>query len=275
MNNLLKFSLLISFVFYACNEEQEKEETNHKDQTENSILTGNTGDTCTDSGYQIYKEAVLMWESSWSSVHNAGGSNFETLNFSSDSILKLKSMVNDSEGIRAYYALISHPRIPSLVLVNIIGCEDQYDPTSSGDVYTVLISDPVLGEYFAEPSEEVAGFINKWKTFVDNLDLSVHSPVYAYNYGWDELSKTIDILKNQQISVSYGLRTLSADEYYEFHDVDPPVDKDGEDPELMGSIVYCNILYGDDPEQEYFNFAKPCPRYCDPLTALIINEAGN
>ena len=215
-----------------------------------------TPDSCTDSGYQIYKETAKMWEDSWKALHPFSDSSSQYLPFPTSDIAALRLAVSGSEGIRIYYCKMDNSIIPSLAMVNIIGCENQYG--NNGDA--ILFSDRNRGQYF-ESKDTLFKYAQLWKDYMDNRILAIHTPVYAYDYSWSELASTINFNQTSNVYVAHGMRTLSADEYGEYN-CNPPTNSG-----LMGSIVYCNILYGNDPGilgQEYFNFAKPCPVYCDP-----------
>ncbi len=213
-------------------------------------------DSCTDSGYQIYAETAIMWEWSWITRFKPDAESKESLNFSRQNIATLKSSVENSEGIRLYYCLISSDTIPSLAMVNIKDCENQYGANENA----ILFSDPVRGQYF-QSRDSLIESSDRWKQYSDSLNPEVHSPVYAYNYSWQELANTLDAIDSTDFFVTFGLRTLSADEYDEFH-CEP-----AKNDQIMGSIVYCNVIYGEDPNnspQQLFNFARPCPVYCNP-----------
>jgi len=211
MKKLLYLCILSLLSIASCNNPKTAEHP-EKPKSPKDSPTEFTGNICTDSGYQIYKETAIMWENSWQATFLPNSTNRQSLTFSESNIDSLKSMVSGSEGIRLYYCFVSSTTIPSLAMVNIIGCNNEY----GDDQNPVLFSDHVAGEYFGSIAtlESTAG---AWKDTVDNKDLAIHTPVYAYNYSWEELFQTNTPLEPTTLYVTFGLRTLSADEYDEFH----------------------------------------------------------
>jgi len=256
MKNLLYLSILSLIAIVSCDNPKNVEKVKTT-KTINAILSAQeNADACTDSGYQIYLQTAIMWEGSWRTKFTPESGTRQSLNFSQQNIASLKSLIPDSDGIRLYYCLISSNETPSLAMVNIKGCDNQYGANNDA----ILFSDPIKGQYF-ESSDTLIKYSTKWEVYIDNFNPGVHSPVYAYNYSWEELANTITPTDTTEFFVTYGLRALSADEYDEYHD------EPAKDDQIMGSIVYCNIIYGDDPNnsnQQYFNFARPCPIYCNP-----------
>jgi len=253
-----KFLYLIPVLFLglASCDNTKIERENDFSKILNPENTNQLTDTCTDTGYQIFKQTAKMWEDSWLTYHSDNDSARQVLQFSKANIASLRASVPNSDGIRLYYCLISSSNIPSLAMVNIVGCENRYG--INGDA--ILISDFSRGQFFAD-KDTLHTYAELWKDYIDSLNLLIHTPVYAYNYSWTELSNTISNFQTSDLFVALGLRTLSADEYDEFNCSPPRNDQ------VMGSIVYCNIVYGEEPiasTQEYFNFAKPCPVFCDP-----------
>lgn len=256
MKTSLSYCLLIMITISACNNSESQKERESSSLNLAATSEAIASDTCTDSGYQLYLQTALMWQESWRSIYNKDENETGKLGFSMLNVDSLKNMVPTPDAIRLYYCLISSDSIPSLAMVNLLNCTDQYDVSRK----SVLISDPVKGQYFEYP-DSLVEYASRWKTYSDNQELKVHSPVYAYNYSWEELAKTIDFGTATELFVTFGLRTLSAEEYNEFHYTEASKNQ------IMGSIVYCNVIYGEDPDnstQQLFNFARPCPIYCNP-----------
>ncbi|MBL4604545.1 MAG: hypothetical protein JKY02_02440 [Flavobacteriaceae bacterium] len=142
-----------------------------------------------------------------------------------------------------------------------MSCLDQYD---CEEEQCVLLSEigTEIKEYFIT-SKKFKTYQQQWQDYADSRE-AIHTPVYAYNYEWDAILEMVNKKSSLPgIWIKYGLRTLSPSDNYDFGK------DEGEKIEgysITGSIVYCNIAYGDNPDnstKEFFNFAKPCPRYCN------------
>ena len=237
-------------------------------QSQKSMLTEEVSE-CLSSDFKIYGETALMWEKSWAT--NFGMESSAQIKFSQENLKTLKSLESEAPGLRLYYCLINpSDTIPALAMVNIDNsCTDLFN---CKDVNCVLLSEPGnANEYFIDEGT-LNTYHERWKAHI-NAKGDIHTPVYAYNYEWSNIENIIDTTVDAPgIWVKYGLRTLSPTEFIEYG---REAIRSGDDI-ITGSIVYCNILYGkdqisrnrtseedDDDDDELFDFAKPCPRYCN------------
>lgn len=226
---------------------------------------------CLSPDIKIFKETAYMWEKSWS--NQFGTETSGRIKFSYDSIRKLQGLESDPKGIRMYYCLMNErDTIPSLAMVNIddtctdlINCDD-------GNCILFSELDTIQNEYFIN-QKTLDDYTQRWRNFV-NSKRDIHSPVYAYNYEWASIEDMIDPeVVAPGLWVKYGLRTLSPADTLEFGQRTVQVG----DATITGSIVYCNITYGQSPmisignrksTNELFDFAKPCPRYCNDSISM-------
>jgi hypothetical protein len=237
----------------------------------NNTTKSDEENSCLDSDFKIYKETAYMWEKSWANTYRVATS--AQVKFSYDSIKKLRGLSLSSQGVRIYYCLMNDTdTLPSLAMVNINNCADQ---VTCSDGNCILFSK--LGtdqeEYFID-EKTLSNYRGRWQTFIDSKG-EIHTPVYAYNYEWRSIEDMIDeSSEDPGVWIKYGLRTITPSELTEFEQ--DTIRSDGYI--ITGSIVYCNITYGQSPRiraksretsvdstevNELFDFAKPCPRYCN------------
>ncbi len=216
---------------------------------------------CWDDDYQIYLETAVLWQDSWTSVYQESGlSDSPKLFFGLSDLEALELKANGSKGVRILYILPSenpNDTIPSLAIVNI---EDGTCSAVSDclDSKCALVSRYDEGRQYFEDYSIVQTYQQRW---IDHSNkLMIHTPVYGYNYSWNKIMSSVDKeASGPGIWVKYGMRTLGPYDSEEYTEENPG--------NITGSIVYCNIVYGEDPAnstQELFDFAKPCPIYCDP-----------
>lgn len=118
------------------------------------------------------------------------------------------------------------------------------------------------------------GYIAKWMNFqsVRTGNYS-HVPIKGYNYSWSRIDDIINDSSNpQDLTVAFGIRTIGSDEVSEFYSDGSPTNDDGS--LRAGLPVLVNMLLDEIPnsdtdtdtdtvQYEDFDFAKPCPTYCD------------
>jgi len=256
MKTILIYGILAVALIAACNDPEEKKMKEIVGNAE--VVVSQDEDTCTDSGYQIYMETATIWEQSWAAVYNTSENPLhEKRWFSKADLDALWDMDPSAEDVRLYYCLIdSSDVIPSLAMVNINLCDDVTDC----EIPCVLISEIDGSQYFVT-AQTASQYTKNWRDrSIDQLE--VHTPVYAYNYSQEEIANLMDAnsLEKQGIWVKYGLRTLGPGDTNLYTETKEPANDT-----ITGSIVYCNVIYGDDPGKnvrQYFDFALPCPRFC-------------
>lgn len=228
--------------------------------------TSYLSEDCTEPAYKLFRETVVMWQHSW--VKAFGESEEDSpayYVFSQANLDALRSLFPEANGVRLYYGLRDpSDSIPFLAMVNVHGCMDMgvNDPALA----SVLLSD-ANGQQFIT-ADEACGFTTNWRTFVKN-ELKFHTPVSAYNYSWGDIDALMDPAhnENQLLHVRYGLRTISPGDLL----------FDQGDTEAYGSVVYANVMSGgifEDTEQQFFDFAMPCPQKCDNASMLVQGCTG-
>ncbi|MCE7991801.1 MAG: hypothetical protein HEP71_07470 [Roseivirga sp.] len=226
---------------------------------------------CNTETYNIYPEAAKMWNASWLDVHRQDTTEaIRTLNTNDLSYLfeQYDGHPQNGRGLRFYYGLMNEDSlIPNLLILNTLNCQDKADADDM-----VLLITPKGSKKI--PASEAKQYVKLWK---DKSDANNWTSVYAYNYRWDQIKELVGEDLNSDIHIVYGLRTLSPDENKTEFQL-PKTDSRTEEA-IFGSIVYVNVLYigkndialTNDDEQ-FSNFARPCPRYCDPDSTVVINN---
>ncbi|GAB5522898.1 MAG: hypothetical protein Roseis2KO_07700 [Roseivirga sp.] len=228
------------------------------------ILTDQSED-CNTETYKIYPEAAKMWNASWLDVFEQDTIDaVRTLTTADlDYLYKQYADVpNASHGLRFYYGLTGEgSEIPDLIIANTLEC--QYKADADNMVLLVTTEGSKTVSLY-----EARQYTDRWQ---EKSDLENWTSVYAYNYRWDQIKALVGENLNEPMHIVYGLRTLSPDENKtEFQR--PEVDTTQKEV-LFGSIVYVNVLYVGardlaltNDDEQFDNFARPCPRFCDPDT---------
>jgi hypothetical protein len=266
-NSIYLLAIMLWFSF-SCTE------TNKKLQSEESV-TRNTpvNDTiipveCYFPDTNIYKETVVIWENSWRLKHpNYTVDSSPVLAFSIDSLIKLKKENAEADGVRMYYVIRDKlQRIPSLAMVNMTLCAVDKECEDA----CVLFSELGVGQTFITHSK-FEGYKGLWQSQADSLaKVSGNIKVFAYNYSWSKIMAAAEARDDKGIWVTYGLRTLGPNDTHLFVK-DPPKN-------ITGGIAYCNIMWESNPQihrqskalgqlagadQDEFDFAIPCPAFCN------------
>jgi len=160
----------------------------------------------------------------------------------------------DHPGVLMWYTLLSpSDSIPSLAIQNTVECEIDLGGT-------ILLASPNDSTLTVDTISQ--SYLN---TIKDNwsktsfITPGVYTRINGYNYEWDSIQQLMNLSAGPQgIYIHYGLRTIGPDEAENYA---TPTD-----PDKTGSIIYCNIIYGDNfelnPTATLLDFAMPCPEYC-------------
>ena len=264
MKNLVILLIALLCISLSCKESNEKDNPTDVETTDVNNDSVETSE-CLILDHQIYFATAQMWQNSWL-AENPGysGQQSPTIHFTRDNLLKLRNQntaINEGNhtnaGVRMYYILFkdSPDKIPALALVNIEGCSDQ---SGCPKDQCVLVSDVDGFESFVSLSEFKADQ-TRWLEYADGKQklLPVNIAVYAYNYPWLNI-EAAGIDDGNGIWIKYGKRSLGPSDSMLFTG-------DFIDYAETGNIVYCNIMYGNEPgtiNQDFFDFARPCPDYC-------------
>ncbi len=224
---------------------------------------------CNTKTYKIYPEAAKMWNTSWLDVFAQDTSGaIRTLTTEDLNYLysQYKDAPNEAHGLRFYYGIADEGHeIPNLMIANTISC--QYKPDADG---MILLVTPEGSRKI--PLDSAKEYATTWKL---KSDVNNRTSVYAYNYRWDQIKELVGENLDTDMHIVYGLRTLSPDENKTEFQL-PEVNKETGEI-LFGSIVYVNVLYtGErdfaltDDDEQFDNFARPCPRFCDPDTTNTV-----
>jgi len=223
---------------------------------------------CNATTYQIYPEAMTLWNTTWNAYYNTESTNDGVRSVKGENLLKLHeyigASVKGSRGVRMYYGLVdAADSIPDLFLINTVNCKNRTDD----DVLLVRALDEAkepVNEWISR--KEADGYINNWQSKERSDGETI---VYAYNYGWEQLWSLVGEESTKDLDIIYGLRTLSPQEN--------ATDFQSVDNDMYGSIVYVNVLYtSQDANRAFTNgggifddFTRPCPQFCDPDTTNI------
>ena len=251
---LLVFLFIISLAFCTL-----------KDGPKNQSILNKTSSAADSkpecfTSYQVYTETAIMWQESWVSYYDSlREGNYDDSPRVSFDALNLNSMyseVKDSThpGILMWYTLLdSNDLIPSLAIQNTVGCKIDSEGTillASGNDTTHTVNTITQG--YLDIIKE-----NWSKSGI--LTPGVHTKINGYNYEWDSIQQLMNLSTGPQgLYVHYGLRTMEPSESDNF--------ATPKNPNKTGSIIYCNIIYGDNfetnPSATLLDFAMPCPIYC-------------
>lgn len=257
-----------------------KGEDKHPDRdfSERSLSGSALSDStdCNAHTYKLYPETVLLWNQTWSTVHEVEvGDGVRTI--SALDLKKLRDENRQANGLRIYYALPEEPGarpVPELILVNTYNCRDSFSPDAIPMVTAKETAYISLGN--------AKEYMKNWRVLRDTTS---RTAVYAYNYSWEQIKGLVGDDLDKDLHIVYGLRTLSPQENQT--DFEMAAKDESGDPEEIkyGSIIYVNVLYvGDLPDLENVrirssrqsedqaqldDFARPCPRYCDPESDLL------
>lgn len=243
---------------------------NHKSKEVIKLQEGD--ENCLTPTYELYPEAAIMWKDSWINLHQEDTSD-ELRVLKAADLLELsqrqKGEDPNAEGLRFYYGLPDNTtEVPELVIVNTLNCKDL---TGEGEI--ALLVTPKGSEKIS--MKDAAVYTHRWQL---RRSRSEKTSVHAYNYRWDQITKLVGTDIDKDMKIEYGLRTLSPDENQtEFEPADKNSDGDVSDVKY-GSIIYVNVLsvvskelLAEDEDGQLDNFARPCPRYCDPDSTVLIN----
>lgn len=231
-------------------------------------LTAQSED-CNTATYKIYPEAAKMWNASWLDVFEKDTTDAIRTLTPEDLTYLYKQYAdtpNATHGLRFYYGLTDEGnQIPDLLIVNTLDCQFKGD----ADGMALLVT-PDGSERIS--LNEAGQYVYRWQ---EKSDADNWTSVYAYNYRWDQIKELVGESLDAPMHIVYGLRTLSPDENKTEFQL-PTVDSNTGEV-LFGSIVYVNVLYvGEknfaltDDDEQFDNFARPCPRFCDPDTTNIM-----
>jgi hypothetical protein len=241
------------------------------DKNKEVVKLQDDNEDCLTPTYQLYPEAAKMWKDSW--VHYYKKDSMEEHRvLTAENLIELKKRQTgtnpDAEGLRFYYSLLNNnAEVPELIIVNTLNCQDM---TGRNDI-ALLIT--------AEGSKEItmreaARYTLRWQS---KRSQSGKTSVYAYNYRWDQITALVGKDMYNDLNIEYGLRTLSPDENQT--EFEPAAkNSEGDEEEVKyGSIVYVNVLSVvsqsllTEEDGQLDNFARPCPRYCDPDSTILSN----
>ncbi len=261
MKNSILFSFILILSFTSC--KQKDSPKNHSISDVAKSLEDIIADHDCFSSYQIYSETAYLWQEGWVSYYNRfrGGSykNSPRVSFDAQNLNILYNEVKDKEhpGILMWYTLLDpSDSIPSLAIQNTVACE--IDPAG-----TILLA---AGNDVTSTVDTISeGYLDTIKQIWNDagkLNPNAHTEINGYNYLWDSIQSLMNLSTGSQgIYIHYGLRTIGPDEssYYGL----------STDPNKTGSVVYCNVLYGNNFEADssatLLDFAMPCPRFCGDI----------
>tara|TARA_Y100000588_G_scaffold39904_1_gene38120 strand:- start:157 stop:954 length:798 start_codon:yes stop_codon:yes gene_type:complete len=260
MKIIVRFCWLTTLILFACQAPQEDAgpdiQTSSKASTKESL----TEDECISTGYQVFKETVLMWKNSWQTAYPESGSR-QTSFFTMDKLEELKNLDPERERVRIYYGMTDdEEETPTLLLVNISECTDLLDVGDN----PVLVADEEGGHFITV--DEAASMTRLWRNLISSKGPEF-MPVLAYNYHWSMIEGLGHEGTPDTVFITLGLRstapgeTLFASESYTH----------------QGSIVYVNILHAANrvsASNHEFDFAMPCPQKCGKNSPLNTDESG-
>lgn len=225
---------------------------------------------CYESDSRISKEAAWLWMQSWEVAQKAMDTTYTAnkspeFHFSLDSIRLIMPTIKDNTGVLLYYILKDESvKIPSLAMVFTENCAPQLEDCGEKCALVSWYSEnKETTEQSFISNDNLQKYISNWKKYLDSVESYVRVQVDGYNYS----SKLIELLSEDKkgITVKYGVRTLGPGEICEFEAVLDPFE-----PDIQP--VLCNILIGwvdgvfgirKFDELEEYDFARPCPTYCN------------
>ena len=277
MKNLIFYLFFVALIFTSCKEGHngaEKEEQPVKHKVKKVVQEKELDSSCFTSN-NIYPSTAWLWTQSWTTYSNNVKNKSDSLYsitspelfFTKESLIKLKSITKDANGVLLYYILKDGDTDPSLAMANLVGCKRLKKDS------IVLVNWRHGDEEFL-PIASIQKFITNWENANKEReeDIKGYVPVKAYNYSWE----TLESLYNSKdhisgIRVKYGVRTLGPGEIVNFTPKNKPIEM------VTGNIVVCNILTSweedsditfseviknlTDSNQE-LDFALPCPEFC-------------
>ena len=273
MKKSVLFTVLIVLLITSCG--KSKMQTNDQTDltTRETAYAADSSNFCLDLDDVIYPETAMLWINSWLIEHpgynESGDQELPLIYFSNSELQQLKSIDSTStpNGISMYYILQdASDEVPSLALVNIEKCEIK--ECQSQDCILMYDLEAQKSSFISDDTFQT--YSGLWKEKADKKEAAnpAYVAVYAYNYSWAKITEAANT-GGEGIWVQYGLRTLG------------PLDQGlyeigAQESNATGNIVYCNIVYEIQPEvsrenldlseQESFDFAKPCPKFCPTLT---------
>lgn len=259
-----------------CCNTTNKQNVNTETVSTETVDSTNVSDyDCLDLDTEIYLETAAVWKESWKFVNASYRGSDPKLYFSSTNLDTFRD--ENAQGIRMYYILPdTTSTVPSLALVNITNCEINADCEGNYCVLaSLLVDNNGASEQMFITYDTFETYRDNWIAAADDINKEDEAflAVYAYNYSWDKIMEAADS-GDDGIWVQYGMRTLGPldselyIEDYQFND-------------KTGYVVYANVVYWSEPtnpdedvdkssdsdEQQSFDFAKPCPRYCPELVS--------
>ena len=245
-----------------------------------SLLGQTQTNDCNSYTYKLFPEAVYVWNRTWSSSMNVPvGSGVRTIKAHELQLLynQSRDAKEENHGLRIYYGLVAEAdSIPELLLVNTVSCQDVYHEDSvlmvKADTsrFSGIPEDAASERWIT--AETAAKYAGRWREL---KRLENRTPVYAYNYRWDQIKQLVGDDLTKDLHIVYGIRTISPQEN-ETDFLPAFVNADSPEETRYGSIVYVNVLYtGDlmasddeDDEPAMDDFSRPCPRFCDPESGI-------
>jgi len=257
MKHSLSYCLILYLALASC---KPKNEYKNIEESE-TLTTSQTTDTlpCFTS-YQVFTETAFLWQASWVSYYNRfkGGryNDSPRVSFDEQSLNGLYNEVKNEvhPGVLMWYTLLDqNDSIPSLAIQNTIACK--IDP--AGTILLASGNDPTLT--VDNISQEYLDSIKHNWHEVGEQNPAVYTEVNGYNYEWDSIQNLMNLSTGPQaIYIHYGLRTIEPDESANY--------ATSTDPDKTGSIIYCNVIYGNtfevNPTATLLDFAMPCPTFC-------------
>lgn len=263
MKNSIFSFIMVLLIMSSCKEAQKEEQTTTGEDSATEDTSLNS--SCYNS-VKIDKNTAWIWEQSWVSTETSiypkdSVSTSPELHFSTENIHLLMPPLKENNGALLYYILKDETeKIPSLAMIQTDKCVSQLDQCEGNCVLASWYN----GEQEFIRRDSLQKYKSYWKTHIEGVLPSAKLFVEGYNYSWaliDYLSKD-----KQGITVKYGVRTLGPGEILEF------VSETDSLKNTVGIPVICNIIIGLKEGQtfqeaaeeiEEYDFAKPCPHYCD------------
>jgi hypothetical protein len=283
MKNLLSFSMIALLLLASCKEAQKEEQTTKDEDSstnDTALIIG-----CYDSS-PIHRDTAEIWFNSWvyaanSIMDEATITNSPDVHFSKDNINLMMPTLKENNGALIYYILrkpyvkerngqIGNPT-PSLALIGTDKCDSTLPSCNQNCVLVSWYSsDEFVGFQEFIDKSLLDGYRKNWTDYLDSIK-EAHVKIKGYSYSWSLIYYLLNgdsaaRKPKDEIVVKYGVRTLGPGEIDQFVREGEPVDP------AVGLPVLCNVILGKDFEVEMadalaateeYNFAKPCPHYCD------------
>lgn len=281
MKKLMSLGIMaLLVVTSSCKDQPEETEVEKQNiESREAVLAEETtkkNTDCYDEAF-IHNDTAKLW---YNSFVYAGEDILGTpipadleVRFPKDMIIELKRRTRGIDaGIRLYYILFDETeRIPSLAMVLTRNCKADYEEC---DKKCVLFS-----SYSSEKNDidglqgwmdhnELKKYTKNWTKFIEGID-KFTVKVEGYNYAWTTIFDSMEVF--DEFVVRYGVRTLGPGEIDEFKEKGKSDDTNDSDI-IVGQPVLCNVIVARKEDQttdeafdetQEFDFAKPCPHFCD------------